>query len=109
MNIIHAPHHGVNKDQAAQVLGIKTYDCALPQPWVNQFVETLKDTPTAITKGIDYLSGMILSSFVWSYDDAKVFGRPHPLTIAAFGWLRCYDCKKGSHYSDENLNVLDIA
>lgn len=108
MNVVKTPSSRITKDQAAQALGIKTYDTALPQQWLDKFVDTLKDTPTAQTKGQQYVSSIILSSVVWSYDDAKIFGRPHPLTIPAFGWLKCHDQVAGTRYADDTFNVLDI-
>ena len=99
--------HRPTKDQAAKLLGIKTYDCALPQPWLDAVVDGLK---SEVPEEQD-LYGMLLTSIVWSYDQAKIFGGPHPLTVQAYGLLKKFDDLKGSHFVDEldgQINVLQI-
>lgn len=111
MNIIQAPHHSrPNKRDAAELLNIETYDTALPQRWLDEFVnEIVKVTG----KPRDEIYGLALSSFVWCYDDS-IMGYPYPMTITAYGWLKCYDIAKGTHYADEcapahQFNVLEFA
>jgi hypothetical protein len=99
-------NHRPTKDQAAKLLGIQTYDTALPHDWLVSAVCTLE-------KEVDPcgLYAKILSSVVWSYDQAKIFGAPHPLTVEAFGLLRALDKLTGSHCVDESrvpFNVLQI-
>jgi hypothetical protein len=55
---------------------------------------------------------LLVSSIVWSYDQAKIFGAPHPLTLKAWRYLKMLDRLTGSHCVDEEdtlLTVLDIA
>jgi hypothetical protein len=107
-NIMMVPHH-LTKDQAAKLLGLQTYDCALPQPWLDRAAKVLSAVG-ANTEGIGVYD-MLLSSVVWSYDQAKLMGAPHPLTIKAWGYLKALDIHDGTNYvdeADELLNVLDI-
>ena len=108
-NIMMVPHH-LTKDQAAKLLKLKTYDCALPQPWLDRAAKVLSAVG-ANTEGIGVYD-MLLSSIVWSYDQAKIYGAPHPLTLKAWGLLKMLDILDGTSYVDEAnelLNVLDIA
>ena len=59
-------------DERAQELGLKSYDTALPQPWVDN----------ARAFGLE-----VLGSFVWGYDTAGVFGGPVALTLEAESML----------------------
>lgn len=53
-------------------LSNKTFDYALPQPWVDRVYEETGIVP--------------VPHFVWLYDEkAKIFGRPYALT--ATGWV----------------------
>ena len=47
-------------------MGLKSYDTALPQPWVDDM---------RYKHGVD-----VLGHVVWSYDNAGVFGKPIGLT-----------------------------
>ena len=100
MNIIQVHHHP-SKESAARILGLRTYDAALPQQWLDEFVKKVE---------VDY--HLVLSSFVWSYDHC-LMGHPYPLTLNAFCWLKKHDVLTGTRYSDEYrdhvYNVLDIA
>jgi hypothetical protein len=94
------------KDVAARLCGLKTYDNALPQPWVDSAAESLAHT------AIKDVYDLLVSSIVWSYDQAKIFGAPHPLTLKAWALLKTLDMRTGTHYVDESdslLTVLDIA
>lgn len=51
-----------NTDEAAKRLGLKTYDTALPQPWVDLVFKHTKI----------WAPGLL----VWSYDGAGIFGKP---------------------------------
>ena len=62
-------------DQANFVLPGKTYDTALPQPWVEIMNKE---------NGIPYR--LLIGCFVWLYDEkAKCFGRPYPINMG--GWV----------------------
>ena len=63
------------KDQAAKRLWPDiTYDCALPQPWV----DAARDVD-----GFD-----VRPHFVWGYPPGSVFGRPLPLSDEGKAYLR---------------------
>jgi hypothetical protein len=95
------------KDEAAKLLGLHTYDTALPQPWLDDIVAKVKPREKP---SVDFYR-LVLSSFVWCYDDSWL-GYPYPLTVRAFAWLKAYDEIQGSHYTEElsrQYSVLDIA
>jgi hypothetical protein len=58
-------------DEAAKRLGLRSYDTALPQEWVDDFKAKTGVYPAA--------SGL----FVWCYDGAGIFGRPVALSERA--------------------------
>ena len=58
--------HPKSVKELADAQGVKVYDTALPQPWVDK----MRDVYHHDVRG----------HFVWSYDGAGVFGRPHALT-----------------------------
>lgn len=60
-------------DELAKEKGLKSYDTALPQPWVDSAKEAGHD---------------VLGHFVWSYDGAGVFGEPVALTSEGRAMLR---------------------
>ena len=69
----------VTKGEAAQFLGLKDYDVALPQDWISHLEKQANDR-----------DGILLSSIVWSYDKGSIFGFPYPLTIYAYEVLKKY-------------------
>ena len=106
-NILQCPHHSCTKDEAAKLLGIKVYDTALPQPWLDEvsrhLVPITKDENTYYT---------LLSSIVWCYDNNSFSGYPHPLTLKAFGYLKAHDMEYDTRMANEYpyaFSVLDIA
>jgi hypothetical protein len=109
-NIICVPHHANRtKDVAAKELGVKVYDTALPEPWLDHAAETIAGEDLSKTREGVY--GMLLTSTVWSYDHAKIFGAPHPLTVEAWGLLKALDRYSDTHCVDEigyTHNVLLI-
>ena len=60
----------LTKDAAARALGLRVYDLALPQTWLDDAVLNLK---TAMPSGDLYMT--LLSGTVWCYDKG-VYGRP---------------------------------
>lgn len=56
----------MTKEDAVKKLGLKVFDYALPQRWVNKVMEATGDDP--------------VPHFVWCYDDNSIFGFPRPLT-----------------------------
>ncbi len=59
-------------DLAKEVYPDQTFDCALPQQWVNQTVDDL---------GVKHHD--VTSQFVWLYKSGDPFGHPAPLTAEA--------------------------
>lgn len=93
----------ISKRDAATLLGIKVYDTALPQQWLDCFVDNLKQSGV---KGELY--DIILSGTVWCYDRDSFIGFPYPLTLEAFGLLKAHDMIYGSHYADETKNHFNV-
>ena len=52
-------------DEACKRLGLKTYDTALPQPWVDKVYEQTGVWPCGLV--------------VWCYDGASIFGYPRAI------------------------------
>ena len=73
----------MNISELADILGLKSYDTALPQAWVDEFVVVTGFNPVGY--------------FVWSYDYAKIFGEPYPLNQKAFHMFMEYE--KGRNVS----------
>lgn len=94
MQVITSPR--ITKGEAAEKLGLKVYDCALPQPWVEQATR-VTETPM----------DLICSSFVWCYD-GSCMGYPYPLTVNAFNVLKTYDTKVGTNLTNDKFTVLEI-
>lgn len=114
-NIIQVSHHGirVTKAEAAEQLGIKTYDVALPEQWLDDVSSNLdeQDKKRGVTPPMSNWE-TLYSSVVWSYDGRSFMGYPHPLTLRAWALLRRHDQACGSHFVDEQygaIDVLDIA
>lgn len=75
----------VNKDEAAKLLGYKTYDTAVPQPWLDELYEILQPISESFPAA---WKDIILSSIVWCYDDPHNFiGAPVVLTKVAYDML----------------------
>ena len=79
----------VNKDTAAEMLGLKVYDLALPQQWLDDACLTLRFTASVRCGRIpqDSLYDRILSGTVWCYDKG-LLGYPHALTEQALELLQ---------------------
>ena len=61
-------------DDLARMAGIRVYDTALMQSWVDHVWNYTKE----VTGKNIYPTG-----FVWGYDDSTIFGEPIPLTEEA--------------------------
>jgi len=109
MLILAAPK-GTTKESAAKKLGLKTYDTALPQPWLDDVVNTLF-TPGSPTME-NYptrtrLYDAVLSGTVWSYD-GNLFGRPYALTEEALNLINAFNEIKG-YEKIEQPSVITLA
>ena len=88
MNLINAPTDGFTKDEAAKLLGLKSFDTALPQNWLDEtclqvaakFMSDKAEVP-------DDIYWTILGGTVWCYDEGSIFGYPVVLTEKAHTYL----------------------
>jgi hypothetical protein len=55
----------INKNTLAKAQGIKVFDVALPQQWIDK-----------ISNNDSNIYSMLLKYCVWSYDENKIFGCP---------------------------------
>lgn len=104
MLVIQAVLPRITKSEAAKLLGLKSFDTALPQDWLDSFVEGIAsklklDRPAKIK-----LYDKSLSSLVWAYD-GNPFGGPYPLTPDAVKLLELHD----DSYASKDFNVISIA
>lgn len=63
----------MNIDDRAKELGLKNYDTALPQEWLDGIIRETKISP--------------YGHFVWCYDQSRIFGEAIPLDD--IGWEIC--------------------
>jgi hypothetical protein len=87
MNIIRI-YKNVSKDEAARILGLKVYDTALPQGWLDDILLKLAASPSGrlgiLPKDI---CDIVVSGTVWCYDGGMLWGFPYALTERAYDWL----------------------
>jgi len=72
---------GLNMREEAEKIGLKNFDTALPQGWVNSMIEQrkiMKEKGFLDVKSEDWPWG-----FVWCYDYSSIFGEPVPVTPEA--------------------------
>lgn len=80
---------------AADFLGVKAYDCALPHQWACQMKGAAGINPSG--------------HFVWTYADPKtVFGRPRPITVEGHRALEVYDASFGTEYLRPDEPVIQF-
>lgn len=88
MKTISAPKC-TTKEEAAQLLGLKTYDTAIPQTWIDEVLVKIRkkhqDEPEYLP---DDLYHIILGGVVWCYDGGSVFGYPVILTDKAYSFIK---------------------
>jgi hypothetical protein len=93
MNIIKVTKERLTRDEAAQMLGLKVYDIAIPQQWLDDLYLKMSITPAGRLGQLpEGWKDIILSSLVWCYDkDGKgspsIFGYPVVMTMRAFDLL----------------------
>jgi hypothetical protein len=84
MNIIKNTKPRLSVQDAAECLGLKTYDTAIPQPWIDNVL--LMMSLTAVSKYfVEDWKYIVLSGLVWCYDKTEdglpsIFGYPVALT-----------------------------
>lgn len=62
----------------AETMGLKVFDTALPLGWYEDVHKETGKWPQEL-------------GFVWCYDDARVWGKPVPLTVEAEELLTSYE------------------
>jgi hypothetical protein len=67
----------MNTQEAAEKLGLRSFDTALPQDWVDAFTDNTGVYP--------------VGRFVWCYDVASIFGAPVALDEEARELLRTFE------------------
>jgi hypothetical protein len=87
----HAPEPPpyTTKGEAAQAAGLKVYDTALPQDWLDDVVNRL--APFGPQPARTQIYETIRIGTVWCYDTARVFGAPVALTDEANRLLSLLD------------------
>lgn len=83
--------------EACARLGLKTFDTALPQQWVDTCADALASEGN-LSREERYRAYNALLAFVWGYDDAGCFGRPVALTRAANDTLATLNRIMGTEY-----------
>ena len=79
--------------ETAEEMGLKVFDTALPQPWFDSILKRFGLNPSG--------------HFVWSYDDAGVYGKPVALT--SWGTKVLMELKAEMVYSeDEKISRLPV-
>jgi len=104
MLVIQAVQPRLTKSEAAKLLGLKSFDTALPQDWIDDFVEGIASKLKLDRHDKAKLYDKALSSLVWAYD-GNPFGGPYPLTTDAVKLLEMHD----SSYASKEFSVLSIA
>lgn len=80
MDIIRADRK-VTRAEAAEMLGLKTFD-VLPQTWLDEACLLLRlSAPTKDLIPTDSLYEVLCTGTVWCYDRCKLMGEPMPLTV----------------------------
>jgi hypothetical protein len=88
----------VTKNEAADAAGLKVYDTAIPQSWL----ECVSQDPGGSDRDARmHIYDIVRSGTVWCYDGPhRVFGAPYPLTDEARRAIAQYDALHGSHYAE---------
>jgi hypothetical protein len=77
----------ITKEKAAQLLGLKVFDTALPQVWLDESCLTLRVHASKDDEIPANLYDTFLCGMVWCYDVAKIMGEPVALTETAYRLL----------------------
>jgi hypothetical protein len=74
----------INKQEIAEKIGLKSFDCALPQDFLDLNSARIAKEDN---KPHDEIYRFILQNFVWCYDTAKIFGEITPISPAGENFL----------------------
>lgn len=102
------------KDSAAKMLGLETYDNALPQPWLDQaayFLQWKVNSEKARTEAeVDNMYSVLMSTLVWYYPKGSTFGMPYPLTVRGAMLLKLVDELNATSYMEAlpEMKVLGL-
>jgi len=87
----------INKDKMAKLMGLElfgSYDCALPQPWLDGLTDKIVEHHIAYDSPIkrEDVYTTLLSGIIWFYPKLPgyLFGYPMPLTPEAAEYLDKY-------------------
>ena len=92
------------KSEMAKHKGLKIFDCALPQQWLNDIANTISEYSKCCGMNYNQAYDTILCGVVWCYD-GSLLGYPFALTskaqstIEAYNQIRKYENRKGMKQS----------
>lgn len=91
MNIIKVVKNRLTVQEAAELLGLKSFDTALPQIWLDDILLRMSITPCSKTFPENW-KDLVLSGLVWCYDpddkgSPSLFGYPVALTTKTLDLL----------------------
>lgn len=92
----------MTKQEAAEKLGLKVFDCAVPEAWLDMLIIVYKKL---VRNSLADESVFLISHFVWCYDEINgkpsTFGYPRPLTTVGIQLLKQFNLANGtSYYTD---------
>ena len=114
MNIIKVTKEYLTRDEAALMLGLKVYDLAIPQQWLDDLYLKMSMSPAGRTGQLpEGWKDIILSSLVWCYDkDGKgspsIFGYPVVMVKKALDILNMECVQEKVWDFSQQAAVLDI-
>jgi hypothetical protein len=104
-----------SKVGAAEMLGLETYDNALPQPWLDEAAYKLqqkvnKEKATSDFSDPENMTALLLCAVVWYYPKGSIFGMPYPLTVRGAMLLKLVDELNGTYYMEAlpEMKVLGL-
>jgi hypothetical protein len=108
MNIIKVTKERLTKGEAAELLGLKAYDAAIPQQWEDNLFNEMSMSPAGRTGQLHPgWKGFILSSLVWCYDNGSFIGYPVVLTKKTMDLLNM-ECVRAIWDFSKQDAVLEI-
>jgi hypothetical protein len=108
MQVIPVTKERLTKDESAQMLGLRVYDIAIPQVWLDDLYLKMAMSPAGRLGQLpEGWKDIILSSLVWCYDNS-LFGCPVVLTKKAIDILNMYYVQANVWDFSRQEAVLDI-